>query len=90
MAALGLAGGLTGSAGLRLGVHQATVGKWRARFIERRLDGLCDEDRPGWLASITDEQVGAGQLAFLKVGEMLAASIKTYLRMPPPGLLRRA
>jgi transposase len=24
-----------------------TVGKWRSRFIERRLGGLADEDRPG-------------------------------------------
>src|SRR5260370_2710769 len=24
-----------------LGCHQATVGKWRRRFLERRLDGLC-------------------------------------------------
>lgn len=25
----------------------ATVGKWRKRFIEHRLDGLSDEQRPG-------------------------------------------
>jgi len=40
-----------------LGVHQVTVGKWRSRFIERRLDGLADEDRPGRPASVTLNQV---------------------------------
>src|SRR5258708_9134602 len=43
----------------RLGVTPATVGKWRARFIDRRLDGLGDEDRPGRPVSVTDEQVEA-------------------------------
>lgn len=41
----------------QLGVHQATVGKWRSRFVRARLDGLADEDRPGRPLRITDEQV---------------------------------
>ncbi len=35
----------------------ATVGKWRGRFVEHRLDGLTDDDRPGRPASVTAEQV---------------------------------
>jgi transposase len=36
-----------------------TVGKWRRRFIESRLDGLYDEPRVGGPRKITDEQVEA-------------------------------
>ena len=31
----------------RLQVDKATVGKWRRRFVEHRLDGLRDEPRSG-------------------------------------------
>jgi transposase len=40
-----------------LGVSAQMVGKWRARFVETRLDGLSDDPRPGRPPSITAEQV---------------------------------
>jgi len=44
---------------VRLQIGQATVGKWRRRFIERRIGGLYDELRPGKPRSIDDERVAA-------------------------------
>ena len=43
----------------RLGVDQGTVGKWRRRFAEARIDGLHDEPRPGGPRTISDEEVEA-------------------------------
>jgi putative transposase len=43
----------------RLELTNPTVGKWRRRFIERRLQGLYDELRPGKPRSIDDERVAA-------------------------------
>jgi transposase len=40
-----------------LGITEQTVGKWRRRFLDRRLDGLFDEPRVGRPRTVTDEDV---------------------------------
>lgn len=52
-------GNLNGDVAKRFHVTQQTVGKWRSRFIERRLDGLLDEPRPGAPRQIGDDVVEA-------------------------------
>jgi len=42
---------------VRTGVSREMVRKWRARFMEHRMDGLADAPRPGAPRTITDEQV---------------------------------
>ena len=41
----------------KLGVTYQTVGKWRQRFLERRLAGLLDEPRPGAPRQVGDAQI---------------------------------
>jgi transposase len=53
-------------------VTAQTVGKWRRRFVERGLDGLVDEPRPGQPRKITDE----------KVEEVIVRTLETE---PPDG-----
>jgi transposase len=50
----------------RLNVTLPTVGKWRKRFVQQRLDGLFDAPRPGQPRKITDA----------KVEEVLAATLE--------------
>jgi len=52
-------GSANGQVAAHLRVTKQTVGKWRQRFVERRLDGLLDEPRPGAPRQIGDEVVEA-------------------------------
>jgi transposase len=55
---LACAGGLSNSEVSRqIGVSLPTVGKWRKRFVDGRVDGLRDESRPGAPRKITDAQI---------------------------------
>jgi transposase len=51
------AGGSVSAVAAELGTSRATAGKWRARFLQDRLEGLSDEPRPGRPRTVTDEQV---------------------------------
>ena len=50
-------GSTNASVSAQLGCTATTVGKWRARFVADRLDGLFDEPRSGRPATVTDQQV---------------------------------
>jgi transposase len=50
-------GGTNEAVAEELRISRKTVGKWRKRFIDKRLDGLFDEPRPGAPRKISDEDV---------------------------------
>jgi transposase len=55
---LGCAQGMDNSAvARRCRVTRQTVGKWRRRFLEQRLDGLLDEPRPGAPRKLGDARI---------------------------------
>jgi transposase len=55
---LGCASGKTNTeVATRLATTKQTVGKWRTRFLNKRLDGLLDEPRPGTPRRLSDAEV---------------------------------
>ena len=55
---LSCAAGQTNDAVARdVGVTRQTVGRWRSRFVTKRVDGLLDEPRPGAPRQISDAAV---------------------------------
>ena len=52
-------GAMNTAVGRRYRTTNATVGKWRQRFIDRRLDGIYDEPRVGAPRTISDADVEA-------------------------------
>jgi transposase len=53
------AGGQNKEVAAKLGLDRSTVGKWRRRFVERRVDRLHDEARSGAPRTIDDAGVEA-------------------------------
>jgi transposase len=51
------AGGSNTAIAQRLDTTRPTIGKWRARFLVHRLEGLLDEPRPGAPRTISDATV---------------------------------
>ena len=51
------AGASNSAVARRFGTTNATVGKWRRRFVARRVEGLHDELRPGKPRAIDDERI---------------------------------
>src|SRR6476661_8023073 len=50
-------GDANGDIAMDMNITPQTVGKWRQRFLDDRLEGLVDEPRPGAPRSISDAQV---------------------------------
>lgn len=71
-----------------LGIHQVTVGKWRERFVQKRLDGLLDEPRPGAPRRIGDDQVERVVALTLESKPVAATHWSTRDMGTPGGYLR--
>jgi transposase len=71
-------------------VSAATVGKWRARFVEERLDGLVDEPRSGRPRTIADAQVEDVLVRTLETTPKNATHWSTRSMAAQSGLSREA
>ncbi|WP_371261269.1 helix-turn-helix domain-containing protein, partial [Bradyrhizobium sp. th.b2] len=50
---------LPAASAAKLGLDRSTVGKWRRRFAERRVDGLHDKPRSGAPRTVDDARIEA-------------------------------
>ena len=69
-------------------VRKATVGKWRQRFVDRRLDGLLDEPRPGTPRTVSDADVERALAMTLESTPKDATHWSTRLLAKESGLSR--
>jgi transposase len=53
------AGGQNKTVAAQLGLGRQTVGKWRQRFVEQRVEGLLDEPRSGAPRTVDDARIEA-------------------------------
>ena len=68
-----------------LNVSNVTVGKWRKRFLSKRLDGLHDEPRPGQPRKISDAlHIRVGNLARLTGSRFVIQSIEPLVHKTFP------
>lgn len=70
----------------QLRCDNSTVGKWRRRFVERRVEGLFDEPRPGAPRMITDDKVEEVVIATLETTPKGATHWSTRMMAKNSGL----
>ncbi|WP_109000103.1 IS630 family transposase [Streptomyces rishiriensis] len=89
---LACADGLNNTAvAARLDTDRGTVSRWRTRFLQRRLDGLSDEPRPGVPRTITDAlNTATGKVIGRLSAQHRAVDFRDFLdeidRQTDPGL----
>lgn len=74
----------------RLRVTAATVGKWRRRFVEERLEGLGDAPRPGQPRKLTDANIEAVVTRTLETRPKAATHWSTRSMARASGLTQNA